>query len=61
VRRLLGVKPGDRLVFDGNGSGMRVHPVRTEDPFEKYRGIGTPGIGAGEKAVIQWMRRLRGR
>lgn len=31
-----------------------------ESPFEKYRGIGTPGIPSGRKAVIKWLRDLRG-
>jgi hypothetical protein len=35
--------------------------VRTASPFEKYRGIGNPGIGSGRVAVIGWVRNLRGR
>ncbi len=61
IRRLLRVRPGDRLVFDGDESGVRVRPVRTESPFAKYQGIGNPGIGAGRKGVIRWVRQLRGR
>jgi hypothetical protein len=34
---------------------------RSESPFEKYRGIGTPGIRRGRKAVVRWVRELRGR
>jgi len=41
--------------------GGRVRPVRTKSPFEKYRGIGTPGIAHGKKAVVKWVRQLRGR
>ncbi len=34
---------------------------RSKSPVEKYRGIGTPGIGRGKKAVLRWVRELRGR
>lgn len=60
IRRRLGVRAGDRLQFEDDGNGVRVTPVRTEDPFEKYRGIGTPGIGKGRKGIRKWMRELRG-
>ncbi len=61
IRRALGVRAGDQLLFEHDGKGARVRAVRTESPFEKFRGIGTPGIGRGRKAVIRWVRRLRGR
>ncbi len=61
IRRLMGVRAGDRLLFEADGKGVRVRPVCTESPFAKYRGIGNPGIGAGRKAVIRWVRQLRGR
>jgi AbrB family looped-hinge helix DNA binding protein len=61
IRRALGVRPGDRLLFEGDGDEVRVRPVRTKSPFEKYRGIGTPGIGRGKKAVVRAVRELRGR
>ena len=59
VRRLLGVRPGDRVLFETNKDGVRVRPVRTESPFEKYRGIGNPGMGSGREAVVRWVRNLR--
>jgi AbrB family looped-hinge helix DNA binding protein len=59
VRRLLGVQPGDRVLFETNKGGVRVRPVRTESPFEKYRGIGNPGMGSGREAVVRWVRNLR--
>jgi hypothetical protein len=34
--------------------------VRKKSPFEKYQGIGTPGIGSGRKAIQKWLRELRG-
>ena len=60
IRRALGVQPGDRLVFESNGGEFRVRPVKTRSPFEKYRGIGNPGIPSGRKAVIRWLRERRG-
>ena len=61
IRRTLGVRPGDHLLFEKDGSGVRVRPVRTKSPFEKYRGVGTLGIRRGRKAVVRWVRNLRGK
>jgi AbrB family looped-hinge helix DNA binding protein len=60
IRRALGVGPGDKLLFEKDSGGIHVRPVRTESPFEKYRGIGTPGIARGKKSVVRWVRELRG-
>jgi antitoxin PrlF len=60
IRRKLGVRPGDRLLFEEDGEGIRVTAVRKESPFAKYMGIGNPGIGKGKKALQKWMRELRG-
>ncbi len=60
IRRLLGVRPGDRVLFESDKGGIRVRPIRAESPFERYRGIGNPGLGSGKEAVIRWMRQLRG-
>jgi hypothetical protein len=56
----LGVRAGDRVVFEERKDGMRISAVREESRFEKYRGIGTPGIGRGRKGIEKWMRELRG-
>lgn len=62
IRRALRVGPGDRLVFEKEASGgVRVRPQREASRFEKYRGIGSPGIGRGRKAVVRWVRGLRGK
>ena len=61
VRRLLGVRAGDRLLFESDGEGVRVRPVRRKSAFSKYRGIGNPGIGSGRKGISRWLRELRGR
>lgn len=60
IRRLLGVRQGDRLVFESDGSGVRVRPLCPQSPFAKYRGIGNPGVPSGRKAVVRWLRQLRG-
>jgi AbrB family looped-hinge helix DNA binding protein len=59
-RRALGVRAGDALLFESDSSGVRVRPVRAGSRFEKYRGIGNPGIPSGRKAVRRWFRELRG-
>jgi antitoxin PrlF len=61
IRRLLGVKPGDGLVFESDGTRTEVRPVRTRSPFEKYQGIGNGRAGSGRKAVVRAIRELRGR
>ena len=65
VRRVLGVRTGDKLLFENlkmeNGeTGIRVRPVRKQSAFAKYRGIGNPGIGAGRKGIVDWIKELRG-
>jgi antitoxin PrlF len=60
VRRKLGVRAGDRLSFEEDAGGMRIRAEKTESVFEKYRGIGTPGIGSGRKAINKWLREMRG-
>ena len=60
IRRLLGVSPGDSLVFEGEGARVRVRPVKGRSPFARYRGIGNPGISTGRQAIIRWIRTLRG-
>lgn len=60
IRRKLGVRPGDRLLFEDDGEGVRVTAVRKESPFAKYKGIGNPGISRGRKGIKKWLRELRG-
>jgi AbrB family looped-hinge helix DNA binding protein len=60
IRRELGVRPGDKLLFENDGTQVRVRPVRTKSPFAKYRGIGNPGMASGRKAIRRWVRGLRG-
>lgn len=61
VRRELGVKPGDTIVFETDEhEKMFVRPERKESPFAKYRGIGNPGIGSGLEAINKYIREMRG-
>jgi AbrB family looped-hinge helix DNA binding protein len=60
IRRELGVRPGDKLLFENDGTQVRVRPVRTKSPFAKYRGIGNPGMPSGRKTIRRWVRGLRG-
>jgi antitoxin PrlF len=60
VRRLLGVRTGDRLLFESDGDGVRVRPVGRESAFAKYRGIGNPKFGSGRNNINRWLRQLRG-
>jgi AbrB family looped-hinge helix DNA binding protein len=59
VRHLLGIRAGDRLLFESDEKGVRVRPVRTRSRFSKYRGIGNPGIGSGKKNISRWLQELR--
>ena len=59
VRTALGVKEGDKLVFEDNGDEMVVRPQKQGSRFAKYAGIGNPGIGKGREAVIKYVRSLR--
>jgi len=61
VRRALGVRAGDRLLFESVGQDVRVRAIRTKSLFSKYRGIGNPGIGSGRKNIGSWLRELRGK
>jgi AbrB family looped-hinge helix DNA binding protein len=60
VRRELGVRAGDKVEFEKVDTGFHIRPVRTESPFAKYAGIGNPGIPRGRKAIIRYIRKMRG-
>jgi AbrB family looped-hinge helix DNA binding protein len=61
IRLLMGVRAGDRLLFESNAKAIRVRPLRTGSPFAKYRGIGNPGMTSGRRGIVRWLRDLRGR
>lgn len=60
IRRLLGVRTGDKLLFESDGKGVRVRPVRSQSAFSKYRGIGNPEVPPGRKGITKWLRGMRG-
>jgi AbrB family looped-hinge helix DNA binding protein len=60
VRRILGVRTGDKLIFESDANGVHVRALRGQNRLEKYRGIGTPGVGSGRKAINRWLREMRG-
>lgn len=59
IRRGLGVKPGDSLIFDDSGDAVTIRPMRKENPFEKYRGIERKGSGVSKQEIISELRRMR--
>ena len=61
VRQALGVRPGDKIVFEQNGKDIFMRPVRSKSVFAKYRGIGNPGMPSGREHVVRKVRELRGR
>jgi antitoxin PrlF len=60
IRRQLGVKPGDKVRFERNQQGIHLINDSGESVFEKFRGIGNPGIGSGREAISAYMREIRG-
>ncbi len=60
VRRALGVRSGDKLLFESDGKGIRVRPVRSKSAFSKYSGIGNPKIPSGKNGIKKWLRGMRG-
>ena len=60
VRRVLGVRTGDKLLFESDAKGIRVRPVRSQSAFSKYRGIGNSEIPSGRKGITKWLRGMRG-
>jgi AbrB family looped-hinge helix DNA binding protein len=62
IRRSLGVKSGDNIRFVQQESSIRVVRDTDENPFEKWRGIGTgfPIEGKGREAIVAFFREMRG-
>jgi AbrB family looped-hinge helix DNA binding protein len=60
LRQRLGLRAGDTIVFETNGNQTIVVPQRSGSVFEEYRGIGTGGVGGDRKAVLEWVREVRG-
>jgi looped-hinge helix DNA binding domain, AbrB family len=60
IRRILGVRSGDKLLFESDGKDIRVRPVRSKSAFSKYRGSGNSEIPSGRKSIAKWLRGMRG-
>ncbi len=62
IRKSLGVKSGDKIRFEQQEGGFRVVRDTDENPFEKWRGIGTgfPIEGKGREAIVTFFREMRG-
>jgi AbrB family looped-hinge helix DNA binding protein len=61
IRRVRGVRSGDKLLFESDGKGIRVRPVRSKSVFSKYRGIGNSEIPPGRKSITKWLSGMRGK
>jgi AbrB family looped-hinge helix DNA binding protein len=61
IRRALGLKEGDTVVFEVNKEGqVRVRPDKQENRFAKYRGAGLGDIKT-KAQMDAWLKDLRGR
>jgi antitoxin PrlF len=62
IRKSLGLKTGDHLRFEQREGGIRLVRDTDENPFEKWRGIGTgfPIEGEGSEAIVAFFRKMRG-
>lgn len=62
IRKSLGLKTGDHLRFEQQEGGIRLVRDVEENPFEKWRGIGTgfPIKGTGREAIVAFFREMRG-
>jgi len=62
TRRVLGVKPGDKLAFEHTATGDTFVRKADEFPFDRFRGMGTgvPELEAGPDSILRYLRELRG-
>ncbi|TAM73656.1 AbrB/MazE/SpoVT family DNA-binding domain-containing protein [bacterium] len=60
VQRRLGVKPGDRLIFEPDDDGYRVRVARQRPDLSTFVGKYRVGPGKTAKEVNRWLHELRG-
>jgi AbrB family looped-hinge helix DNA binding protein len=62
TRRLLGVKVGDKLIFERTRGGDTLVRKMEEFPFDRFRGMGTgvPELEAGRESILRYIREMRG-
>lgn len=62
IRRSLGAGPGDVLVFEPSGDGIRLVRQVDEDRFERMRGIGVgiPEMDESVNGIVRYLREMRG-
>jgi AbrB family looped-hinge helix DNA binding protein len=60
VREALGIKEGDSLLFEVEGSEVRVHAARRPVSFADYAGAWREGKGMGWNEINAYISALRG-
>jgi len=62
IRQSLGVKAGDKLVFQRSTDGEMLVRKMDEFPFDRFRGMGTgvPELEADPESIVRYLRELRG-
>ena len=59
IRKLLQVQMGDTLVFEADGQGVRLRPLRPKDVFAEYEGKWRDGEGLSIEEINAQLRKLR--
>ncbi len=61
MRKHFGLRSGDPLEFVEAGGVLQVVPAAREiSMFERWRGIGNPGLPVGREVIVEYFRDLRG-
>jgi len=61
IRKKYGMRTGDALTFVERNGTLQMEAVKPEvSVFEKWRGIGNPGLPSGRGALVQYFREARG-
>jgi AbrB family looped-hinge helix DNA binding protein len=62
TRRLLGLKPGDKVSFEPSPKGDVLIRKAEAFPFNRFKGMGTgvPELEAGPDSILQYLREFRG-